>query len=155
MASTTGALMSVHKGLGSYVHVCPRPCSSTNRWAKLATHLRKDHTQCYLHSHHCEVWVLTPLVPVQPWHVCHRQKTGLPPMACRRSRTWSLLARLPRLGRTCSSGWDCSRQKPVFKQVAITCRSVNAVLRRAHTPLPLHRHTHPNARPISSPSTTL
>ena len=28
----------VHKGSGSHVHFCPRPCSSTYQWARLPTH---------------------------------------------------------------------------------------------------------------------
>ena len=31
------ACLFAHKGSGSYVHFCPRPCPSTCRWARLAT----------------------------------------------------------------------------------------------------------------------
>ena len=31
-------VIPVHKGSGSYVHFCPRPCSSTCRWVGLSTH---------------------------------------------------------------------------------------------------------------------
>ena len=49
-----------HKGSGSYVHFCPRPCSSTYRWAKLPTHRHKGTTLN-------EVRALTP-----PWPCSHR-----------------------------------------------------------------------------------
>ena len=57
----------VRKGSESYVHLCPCPCSSTYRWARLATHQHKG-------PH--PVWsVLSmPTVAVQPPHVCHRQR---------------------------------------------------------------------------------
>ena len=34
----------VHKEPGSHVHFCPRPCSSTSRWARLSTHRHKKTT---------------------------------------------------------------------------------------------------------------
>ena len=56
-----------HKESGSQVHLCPRPCSSTCRWAKLQTHRRRrPHSVCIL----LPSWVLLPP------RVCHRQETG-------------------------------------------------------------------------------
>ena len=46
-----------HKGSGSYVHFCPRPCPSTYRWAKLLAHLNKGSTLN-------EIRALTPPLPV-------------------------------------------------------------------------------------------
>ena len=58
-----------HKGSGSHVHFCPRPCSSTYRWAKLSTHRHKGTTLN-------EVRALTLPSAVKPPCVCHRQETG-------------------------------------------------------------------------------
>ena len=41
-----------HKGSGSHFDFCPRPCSSTCRWARLATHRRSGpHFVCIPCSH--------------------------------------------------------------------------------------------------------
>ena len=64
----------LHKVLGSYVHVCPRPCLSTCRWARLATHRHNGPpAECVLRA-------LMPAVAPSPPHVCHRQGIGLSSM---------------------------------------------------------------------------
>ena len=45
-----------------------------------------------------EVRALTPPLPVQPPHVCHRQETGQSPQARTCSRTWSFMLAPPHLG---------------------------------------------------------
>ena len=45
------APVHIHKDSGSYVHFCPRPCLSTCRWARLATHRHSGpHSVCILCS---------------------------------------------------------------------------------------------------------
>ena len=68
-----------HKGSGSHVQLCPRPCSSTHRRPSLSTHRHRRTTQ------RCEVRALMPNVAVSPPHVCHRQRTGLSSEARRTS----------------------------------------------------------------------
>ena len=45
-------LAEAHKVSGSHVHVCPRPCSSTYRLARITTHRRREpHSVCCPCSH--------------------------------------------------------------------------------------------------------
>ena len=60
------ARLFAHKGSGSHIHFCPRPCSSTCRWARLATHRHWGPL--------CVSRALVPTLAVQPPHVCHRQR---------------------------------------------------------------------------------
>ena len=45
--------LMAHRGSGSHIHLCPRPCSSTYRWAGLPPHRHKG-------PHLCAVCALTP-----------------------------------------------------------------------------------------------
>ena len=60
-------LFFVCKGSESSVHVCPRPCSSTDRWAKLSTHRHNKDNPHRSPCSHAPVAMLPP-------HVCHRQR---------------------------------------------------------------------------------
>ena len=71
-----------HKGSVSHVHFHPRPCSSTDRWARPSSH------------RNFEVRALMPTLASSPPHVCHRQGTGLSPQARKCSRTLTFLGRL-------------------------------------------------------------
>ena len=64
------SLFRSHKGSGSYVHFCPRPCLSAIRWAMLATHRHiGPHSVCIPRAR-------TPTLAVQP-HMCHRQREAV------------------------------------------------------------------------------
>ena len=77
-----------YKVSGSYVRVCPRPCLSTCRWARLATHRHNGPpTQRAVRA-------LMPTLAASPPHVCHRRQTGLSPLARTYSRMWPFLWRL-------------------------------------------------------------
>ena len=77
-----------HKGSGSHVHFCPRPCSSTKRWAKLSTHRHKgDHTQRGPCSH-------APFGRKPTVCVIATKRLGSLPLARIRSKTWVFLRRL-------------------------------------------------------------
>ena len=66
------ACLFAHKGSKYHVHFCPRPCSSTCRWARLATHL------------HWRPLFVYPLLLCPLWPCNHRmcviaKETGLSP----------------------------------------------------------------------------
>ena len=59
--------LDCHKGLGSYVHFCPCPCSSTCRWSRLAIHRHWGPLCVY-------PVLLCPLWPCNHRMFCHRQR---------------------------------------------------------------------------------
>ena len=62
----SGWPLGIRKGSGSHVH-CPRPCSSTCRWAKFSTHRhRGPHSVCNPRTR--------AHLGLSPPHVCHRQR---------------------------------------------------------------------------------
>ena len=64
------ACLFPHKEVGSYVNACPRPCPSTYRWARLATHRRI--------GLHCVLSVLSyPLWPCDHRMCVIAKETGL------------------------------------------------------------------------------
>ena len=73
------------QGVGSHVHLCPRPCLSTCRWARIPTHQHKRTTRCAARA---------PILAVLQPHVCHRQTSGLSPLARTCSWTESFLRQL-------------------------------------------------------------
>ena len=81
LSKTTGM------GSGSCFHFCPRPCSSTYRWTRLATH------------RHWGPLCVYPVLSCPLWPCNHRmcviaKETGLSPLARTCSRTWICLRRL-------------------------------------------------------------
>ena len=86
--SLRSACLVTHKGSGSQFHVCPRPCLSTCRWARLATH------------RHWRPLCVSPVLSCPLWPCNHRmcviaREIGLSPLARTCSRTWVFLRRLP------------------------------------------------------------
>ena len=69
-----------HKGSRSHFDFCPRPCSRTCRWARLAAHGRRR-------PHFVRIRALVPTSAVSPPHVC-QSPSG------RTCRTWVFLRRL-------------------------------------------------------------
>ena len=100
----------LYKGPGPYIHFCPRPCSSTCRWARLATHRRRGpHFVCIPCSR----------ATVLPRHVWRRQETGLSPVVRTCSMKWEVLRRF--------HNWEHRRlfdtvhvRKPRSKKLALT-----------------------------------
>ena len=82
-----GAPVDLHKGSGSHIHFCPRPCSSTCRWASLATH-RHWGPLCVYTVLSCPIW------PCYHRMCVIAKETGLSPLARTCSRTWIFLRRL-------------------------------------------------------------
>ena len=85
--SLRSACSVTHKGSGSQFHVCPRPCLSTCRWARLATH------------RHWGPLCVSPVLSCPLWPCNHRmcviaREFGLSPLARTCSRTWVFLRRL-------------------------------------------------------------
>ena len=80
--------MFAHKGSGSHVHVCPRPCSSTCRWARHPTHRHKGTTLSVQSVLSCPLW------PCAHRMCVIAKETGLSPLAGTCSRTWAFLRRL-------------------------------------------------------------
>ena len=79
--------LHVAQEVGSYVSVCRRPCLEHQSMGQALNPLTsEDHTSCVSPCSHA------PSDLEQP-HVCHRQKTGLSPLARTRSWTWSFLKR--------------------------------------------------------------
>ena len=75
------------KGSGSYVHFCPRPCLSTCRWARLATH-RHWGPLCVSPVLSCPLW------PYNRRMCVIAKETGQFPLARTCSRTWVFQRRL-------------------------------------------------------------
>ena len=85
--SLRSACLVTHKGSGSQFHVCPRPCLSTCRWARLATH------------RHWGPLCVSPVLSCPLWPCNHRmcviaREIGLSPLARTCSKTWVFLRRL-------------------------------------------------------------
>ena len=78
-----GPSLFVRKELGSHVYFCPRPCLSTFRWARLATHRRGEPHSVY-HARPCDHRMC----------VTAANETGLSPLARTCSRTWTFRRRL-------------------------------------------------------------
>ena len=85
--SLRSACLFEHKGSGSYVHLCPRPCLSTCRWARLATH-RHWGPLCVSPVLSCPLW------PCNRRMCVITKETGQSPLARTCSRTWVFLRRL-------------------------------------------------------------
>ena len=107
--------------------VCPRPCSSTNRRAKLFTHRHTGTTQ------RCEVRALTPSLSQSPPHVCHRQGPGLFEQARTRGVRWSFLL----------------HKSSTEMQYAICNKDVSHRHRRHHHLYHHHHHHHHNKTAVS------
>ena len=59
--------MSVARGSGSYVHFSPRPCPSTDRWARLSTHRHHGSTLCARSEPSYSLWPLNHRMCVVAW----------------------------------------------------------------------------------------
>ena len=85
--------------------------TSTNRWARLATH---PHQGEYNTS--CVVRARMTTLAAQPHHVCHRRETRLTPLARSCSRTPVFLKAPPHLGAPIQLFEDHSRQKTTIQK---------------------------------------
>ena len=85
--SLRSACLFAYKASGSYVHFCPRPCLSTCRWARLATH-RHWGPLCVSPVLSCPLW------PCNRRMCVIAKETGQSPLAHTCSRTWVFLRRL-------------------------------------------------------------
>ena len=104
---------------------CPRPCSSTYRWARLATHRYRGTTLCVYHVLLCPPW------PCYHRMCVSRQDTGLSPLAgtCRHVKGASTSER------TDSFVWKRSRLETTIQKMGdnsscdtvLFCRCSNRV----------------------------
>ena len=78
----------LHKVSGSYVHFCPRPCLSTCRWARLATH-RHWGPLCVYPVPLCPLW------PCNHSMCVIAKETGQSPWARTCSKTWTFISKAP------------------------------------------------------------
>ena len=80
------APVHIYKGSGSYVDLCPRPCPSTYRWARLATH-RHWGPLCVYPVLLCPLWPCNHRMCV----IAKEAGQSLQARTC--SRTWTFLRR--------------------------------------------------------------
>ena len=108
--SLRSACLFAHKGSGSYVHFNPRPCSSTCRWAGLATH------------QHWRPLCVDPVLLCPLWPCNHCMCV----ITC--SRTWTFLRRPPHLGAPIPLFEYRSLQKTTIQKLAIISPETHTVL---------------------------
>ena len=96
---------------GSYVHYCPRPCSSTCRWARLATHRHWGPLHVYPELL-CQLWPCNQ-------HVCHRQRDWAVSIGSHMQQDMDISEALPHLGAPIPLFEYRSLQKTTIQKLAI------------------------------------